>query len=89
MDTLSTDLLCEEGVTTREKKMNLLAEHLQIRPGHNKPHAVHSVTVLCDFESMLLPSTDVSPLIPVPIIGYVQSQNSTVYAMTQWLSMSP
>ena len=34
---------------------------------------------------MSLPSTDVSPLIPIPIIGYVQSQNSAVYTMTQWL----
>jgi len=34
---------------------------------------------------MSLPWTDVSPLIPIPIIGYVQSQNSEVYAMTQWL----
>ena len=46
---------------------------------------VHSVPVLCDFKSVLLPLTDVSPLIPIHIIGYVQSQNSTVYAITQWL----
>ena len=29
------------------KKTNLLTEHLQTRLGHKKPHAVHSVTVLC------------------------------------------
>ena len=82
--TLSTDLLGEEGVTTHEKT-NLFTELLQTRLGHKKPHAVHSVAVLCDFKSVSLPSTDVSPLIPIHIIGYVQSQNSTVYAMTQWL----
>ena len=32
-----------------------------------------------------MPSPDVSSLIPVPIIGYVQSQSNTVHAMTQWL----
>ena len=82
--TLSTDLLGEEGVTTHEKT-NLLTEHLRTRLSHSKPHAVHSVTVFCDFKSVLLPSTDVSPLILIPIIiGYVQSQSSTAYAMTQW-----
>ena len=42
--------------------MNLLSEHLQTRLGHRKPHAVHSVTVFCDFKfkSMLSPSTVVS-----------------------------
>ena len=81
--TLSTDLLGEEGVTTHEKT-SLLTEHLRTRLGHRKPHAVHSVTVFCDFKSVLLPSTDVSPLISIPIIGYVQSQSSTAYAMTEW-----
>ena len=45
MDTLSTDLL-GEGVTTHGKT-NLVIQHLQTRLGHKKPHAVHSVTVLC------------------------------------------
>ena len=81
--TLSTDLLGEEGVTTHEKT-NLLTEHLRTRLSHSKPHAVHSVTVFCDFKSVLLPSTDVSPLISISIIGYVQSQSSTAYAMTEW-----
>ena len=74
----------EEGVTTHEK-WNLLTEHLQSRLGHRKPYAVHSVTVFCDFKSVWLPSTDVSPLILILIIGYVQSQNSTVYAITKLL----
>ena len=78
--TVCTDLLGEEGVTTHEK-MNLLTKQLQTRLGHKKPHAVLSVIVLCYFEYVLLPSTDVSPLISFPITGYVQSQNSTVYAM--------
>ena len=82
--TLQSDLLGEEGVTTHEK-LNLLTEHLQTRLGHRKPRSVHSVTVFCDFKYALLPLTDVSPLIPIPIIGYVQSRNCTVYAMTQWL----
>ena len=82
--TLRTDILGEEGVTTHEKT-TLLREHLQTRLGHKKPHAVHSVTVFCDFKSVLSPSTDVSPLIPIPIIGYVQAQSSSAYAMTEWL----
>ena len=82
--TLRTDILGEEGVTTHEKT-TLLTEHLQTRLGHKKPHAVHSVTVFCDFKSVLSPSTDVSPLIPIPIIGYVQAQSSSAYAMTEWL----
>ena len=85
--TLHTDLLDEVGVTsvTTHEKTNMLTVHLQSRLGHRKPLAVHSVTVLCYFKSMLLPSTDVSPLIPILIIGYVQSQSTTVYAMIQWL----
>ena len=59
--TLRTDILGEEGVTTHEKT-TLLREHLQTRLGHKKPHAVHSVTVFCDFKSMLSPSTDVPPV---------------------------
>ena len=81
--TLGTDFLGEEGVTTHEKT-NLLAEHLRIGLGHRKPHSVHSVIVFCDFKSVMLPSTEVSPLIPIPIIGYVLSQSSTVHSMTEW-----
>ena len=54
------------GATTHEKT-NLLTEHLQTRLVHRKPHAVHSVAVFCDFRSVLLPLTDVSPFIPVPM----------------------
>ena len=50
---------------------------------------VHSVTVLCDFKSVLLPLTDVSPLVPIPIIGYVQSQSSTAHAMTKQFQDAP
>ena len=80
--TLSIDLLGEEGVTIHEK-INLLTEHLQTRLGHRKPNAVHSVTVFCNFKSVLF--TGVSPWIPIPIIGCVQSQSSTAHAMTEWL----
>ena len=76
------DLLGEEGVTTHEKTI-LLTEHLQSRLGHGMPHSVHSVTVFCNFKSVLLPATDSSPLIPIPIIGYIQSKSSTAYAMTK------
>ena len=76
--TLSTDLLGEGGVTTYEKT-NLLTKHPKTRLGHKRPHAVHSVTVLCDFESVLLPSTDVSPLIPILIMGYVRSHPMAEY----------
>ena len=72
-------------VVTTHEKTNLLTEHLQTRLGHKKPRAVHSVTVFCDFNSVLSPSTDVSPMIPIPVIGYVQSQNCSAYAMTEWL----
>ena len=65
--------------------MNLLTKHLKTRLGHGNPHAVHSVTVFCDFKSVLSPLTDVSPLIPIPNTRYVQSQSSTGHAMTQWL----
>ena len=65
--TLSTDFLGEEGVTTHEQT-NLLAEHLWTGLGHWKPHSVHSITVFCNFKSVMLPSTEVSPLIPIPII---------------------
>ena len=47
--TFKTDLLREQGVSTDEKK-NLLTEHLQTRLGQQLPHAVHSVTVFCNFE---------------------------------------
>ena len=65
----------------------VLTKHLRTRLGHRKPHAVHSVAVFCDFKSVLLLTTDVSPLIPITIIGYVQSQStesSTAHAMTEW-----
>ena len=83
---LYTDLLGEEGVTT-QGKMNLLTMHLQTRLGHKKPYtqAVHFVTVFCDFKSVLSASTDLSPVIPLPIIRYVQSQSRSAYAMTEWL----
>ena len=82
--TLCTDILGEEGIIVHEKT-TLLTKHIQTRLGHKKPHVVHSVTVFCDFKSVSSPSTDVSPLIPIPIIGYVQSQSSSAYAMTEWL----
>ena len=66
------------------QKPNLLSKHHQTRLQW-EPHTVHSITVFCYFNTVLLPSTHVSPLIPTPIIGYVQLQNSTVYTMTQWL----
>ena len=82
--TLQTDLLGEEGVTTHEK-LNLLPKHLQTRLGNRKPRSVHFVTVFCDFKYAMLCLTDVSPLILIPIIGFVQSRNCTVYAITQLL----
>ena len=33
----------------------------------------------------LVPSPNVSPLILIPIIGYIQSQSSTAHTMTKWL----
>ena len=47
-DTIQTNLLGEEEVSTDEKKL-LLTEHLRTRLGHNRPQAVSSVTVICDF----------------------------------------
>ena len=46
--TIQTYLLGKEGVSTDEKKC-LLAEHLRTFPGHNRPKAVASVTVFCNF----------------------------------------
>ena len=62
---------------------NESAYTLQTRLHHRKPLSVHSVPVFCEFKSILLPSTDVSPLIPILIKGYVQSQSSKAHAMTQ------
>ena len=69
--TLHTDLLSEIRVTTHEKT-NLLTQHLQARLGHKKPQTVHSVTVYCVFKSVLLPSTDVSPMIPLRLAVYIR-----------------
>ena len=76
--------------TATHEKTNLPTIHLQIRLGYRKPHAVHSVTVFCNLKSqvVLMPSPDVSPLIPVPTIGYVQSQSSTAHSITLWLPES-
>ena len=81
--TIQTDLLGEEGVSTDEKKL-LLTEHLRTRLGHNRPQAVYSVTVFCDFSLVLVPSPGIGPLISVPIVGFVQSQNRTVHTMIPW-----
>ena len=62
---------------------------LQSRLGHRKPYGVHSVTLFCYFKSVLKPSTDISPLIPIHIIVYVQSQNSTVNAMLPDATWAP
>ena len=73
---LCTDLLGKEGVTTHEKT-NLLTEQRQNRLGHRKPLAVHTVTVFCDFQSVLVPSPDVSPVTLIPMIGYVHILRAT------------
>ena len=81
--TIQTDLLGEEGVSTDEKKC-MLAEHLRTRLGHNRPKAVSSVTVFCDFSLVLVPPTDISPLVSVPIVGFVQSESRTVHTIIPW-----
>ena len=81
--TLKTDLLGEQGVSTDEKK-NLLTEHLRTRLGHHLPHAIHNVTVFCNFEMVMHHLPCACPLISVPIVGYVQSKSRAVHTMTQW-----
>ena len=70
------------------EKMNLLTGQLQTRLGHRKPHAVHSVTVFCNFKSVLVPPPHVSPRIPIPIIGYVQLQSSIAHTMTHFQTLN-
>ena len=82
-DTIQTNLLGEEEVSTDEKKL-LLTEHLRTLLGHNRPQAVSSVTVFWDFSLILVPSPGIGPLISVPIVDFVQSQNRTVYTMISW-----
>ena len=79
--------LGKEHVMTHEK-MNLLTGQLQTRLGHRKPHAVHSVTVFCNFKSVLVPPPHVSPRIPIPIIGYVQLQSSIAHTMTHFQTLN-
>ena len=81
--TIQTDLLGEEEVSTDEKKL-LLTEHLRTRLGNNRPQAVSSITVFCDFSLILVPSPGIGPLISVPIVPFVQSQNRTVYTIIPW-----
>ena len=83
--TIQTDILGEPGVSIDAKKI-LLSEHLRTRLGHNRPPAVVSVTVFCDFTFVLAPPQGTSPLISVPIVGFVQSESRTVHAMTGWFS---
>ena len=75
-NTLHTNLLGKIGVTTHEKT-NLLTMHFRTQLGYRKPQVVHSVTVFCNFKSVLVPAPDVSPLIPVPIVIYVNPRAAT------------
>ena len=67
------------------RKNEFAKEHLQTKLVHTMPHTVDSVTVFCNFKSVLVPSPDLSPSIQIPIIGYVQSHCRTAHAMTQLL----
>ena len=65
--------------------MDLLIQYLHTRQCHGKQpsHTDHSVTVICDFQSLSkLPSPDAVSLIPIPILGYVQFQSNTVHTTT-------
>ena len=77
----STQIIWAKKGSRHMKKMNLFTIYLQTRLGYWKPHAVHSVTVFCDFKPVLMPSPDVSHLIPVPIT----SDPSTAHSRTEWL----
>ena len=43
-----------------------------------------SVTVFCDFVLVLVPPTDISPLVSVQIVGFVQSESRTVHTIIPW-----
>ena len=65
--------------------MDLLIQYLHTRQCHGKQasHIDHSVTVICDFQSLFkLLSPDAISLIPIPIRGYVQFKSNTVHTTT-------
>ena len=70
-----------EGVTTHEKLICLPMTSKLDWVIESRTLSIQ-VTEFCDFKSVLVPLPDVSQLIPISIIGYVQSQSSTAHAMT-------
>ena len=63
------------------KETSLLAKHLRTRLGHNWPQAVCFVTEFSYFSLVLVPSPGMGPLISLPTVGFVLSQNRTVHLM--------
>ena len=72
---IRADLLGKPGVSIDAKKI-LLSEHLRSLLSHNRPPAVVTFTVFCDFTLVLVSQHGASPLISVPIVGFVHSESS-------------
>ena len=80
-DTLRADIA--DGSSDARKA--LLMEFLQTRTTHDRPHSVKSVTIFADLTEFFSARPRETPAVSIAIVGYVQSNKSRKYAMTNWL----
>ena len=81
-DTVQADFSGLDSLGERRQK---LIEHFRTRTNSERPLCVRSVTVFADLEQLVFEAPGETRTISISIIGYVQTKQSRMFTMTNWI----